>query len=167
MRTPKRKPGKYAFQKIDYYITPEKYKRLKAELENLKKIKRPPAIKEVKRLALMGDFSENAAYQIAKGKLRSINNRILKIQDFLNNAEIISSSLNKDKVSLGNLVTLESEGKIINYQILGSAETNPEKGIISQNSPLGKKLLGKKIGEIVKTQRKNGQEKKYTIKKIG
>jgi len=149
MRTPKRKPGKYALEKKDFHITENKYNRLKAELERLEKIDRPPAIKEVKRLALMGDFSENAAYQIAKGKLRSINRRILKVKDFLNHAEIIRPGANKDVVGLGSKVTLESEGKEKKYQILGSAETNPERGIISQNSPLGKALLGKGAGQKV------------------
>lgn len=162
MRVPKRKPGKYALQKIDHHITPEKYKRLKAELESLKKIKRPPAIKEVKRLASMGDFSENAAYQIAKGKLRSINNRILKVKDFLSRAEIIEPNPRSDSVSLGSTVTLELNGEKKKYQILGSAETNPSRGTISQNSPLGKALLGKKTGQQAEVQLPN----KTTVYKI-
>lgn len=149
MRTLDRKKNKFARQKTDFHITQNKYERLKAELERLEKIDRPPAIKEVKRLALMGDFSENAAYQIAKGKLRSINRRILKVRDFLSHAEIIKPPPAGDVVVLGSRVTLDTGTKKRTYQILGSAETNPNKGVISHNSPLGKALLGKKTGQIV------------------
>ncbi len=84
MRVPIRKPGNYTGLKQDPYITQEKYNKLKARLNRLKNIERHPAIKDVKEQAAFGDFSENAAYGIAKGKLRSINNRILKIEGYLN-----------------------------------------------------------------------------------
>ncbi len=162
MRTPKRKPHKYAFDKPDPHITKGKYDRLKTELERLKKVERPPTAREVKSLAELGDFSENAAYQIAKGKLRSINNRITKIEKFLNHAEIISFNKNSDKIGLGSTVTLEINDKRKTYKILGSRETNPAKGIISHNSPLGKSLMGKKKGDIVEVKIKD----KFTEYKI-
>ena len=165
MRVPIRKPGKYTHLKTDPNITEEKYKRLKNELKNLKEIKRPPAIREVKRLALLGDFSENAAYQIAKGKLRGINSRILKIEDRLVRAEIIRKPRNNKFIELGHFVTTEREGKKKTYQILGSSETKPGSGIISHLSPLGKKLIGKSVGDIVSINQ-SGKSIKYKIIKI-
>lgn len=150
MRIPIRKGGKYTHVKPDPYITKEKCDKLKAELEKLKKIKRPPAIKEVKRLALMGDFSENVAYQMAKGRLRGMNQRILDIEEWLKGVKIIDAKPGSKFVQLGNLVTVEFSGKVKTYKILGSSETDPEKNIISHNSPLGSVFMGRKVGDIVK-----------------
>lgn len=133
--------------KADPYITQAKFDELQKSLTRLKKAQ-IPAIKEVERLALLGDFSENAEYQQAKGKLRGINWRMLKIQDQLNHSKIIQPNQNKETVQLGALVTVEINSKEKTYQILGSAETNPSTGIISQNSPLGSALINHKIGDI-------------------
>jgi len=150
MRTPIRKGGKYVHIKPDPYITSEKYNKLIFELEKLKKIKRPPAIKEVKRLALMGDFSENAAYQIAKGRLRGINQRILDLEEWLKTAQVIKEKPNNGFVQLGSAVTVEVSGKVKVYKILGSSETDPGNNIISHNSPIGLVLIGRKKGDTVK-----------------
>ncbi len=149
MRTPTRKPGKYTFDKIDYNITIQKYNQLKEELETLLKYKQPPAIKEVKKLALMGDFSDNAAYSIAKGRLRGINKRMTDIKKFLSKAEIIDTKNTTGQVQLGSFVTVEFANKKKTYQILGSTETNPDTSIISHNSPLGSVLMGRRVGDIV------------------
>jgi transcription elongation factor GreA len=149
MRTPQRKPGKYTGLKPDQNITVAKYHELAAKLEKLKKVSQPPAIAEVKRLALDGDFSENAAYQIAKGRLRGINQRITDITDHLKRAVIIEHNNNKEQVELGHKVTVEVNGKEKTFLILGSAETNPDNNVISNNSPIGSALMGKKIGDRV------------------
>lgn len=164
MQTPKRKPGKYAGQKPDPKITLEKYLELKDKLERLKKLSRPRAIKEVKLLAQDGDFSENAAYQIAKGRLRGINQSITDIEDWLKKAEVIQPSDNKI-VEVGHRVTVEIEGKEKIFTILGSSETNPELGIISHASPIGSTLLGRKIGETFEVVI-NGKSRRYKILKI-
>ncbi|HOZ56453.1 MAG: Transcription elongation factor GreA [Parcubacteria group bacterium ADurb.Bin316] len=149
MRVPIRKSGKFTNLKQDPYITREKCEELKARLERLKKVSQPRTIAEVKRLAADGDFSENAAYQIAKGKLRGINQRILEIEDLLKRAIIIELQKNNGTVQLGSIVTVEANGKQKIYQILGSAETDPDKGIISRNSPIGRNLIGKRVGDVV------------------
>ncbi len=159
MRTPIRKPGKYTWVKTDPYITKEKYNKLKNSLTRLLKIERPLAITDVKEQAAFGDFSENAAYSIAKSNLRSINNRILKIEDHLKNAIIINvgteqCSVRSDTVQIGNTVTIESNSKTKTYQILGSAEVDIAKNIISHNSPLGASLMGKRVGEIIRVKDK-------------
>lgn len=165
MRTPIRKAGKYTHLKIDPHITKGKYDELKIKLEKLIKISRPRAAEEVKRLALMGDFSENAAYQIAKGKLRGINQRILDIENLLKRAEIIKPKKGENTVQIGSFVTIENKGEEKIYQILGSTETNPLKGIISHNSPIGSALIGKKTGDIAKIKLTN-KIVEYKITKI-
>ncbi|PLX27745.1 transcription elongation factor GreA [Candidatus Parcubacteria bacterium] len=148
MRTPQRKLGKYSHLKPDPNITEKKYNELMTELEKLKKIFRPPAIKEVKRLALMGDFSENAAYQIAKGRLRGINKRIDDIEDHLKRANVIKTN-KSDQVELGSTVTILIDNKEKTYTILGSSETDPSKNVISHNSPIGQAIMHKKKNDII------------------
>ena len=149
MRTPQRKPGKYTGFKPDPHITLYKHKGLCDELERLKNIKQPKAIKEVKRLALDGDFSENHAYSMAKGRLRGMNQRILDIEDHLKRAIIIEPNSNTEEVGLGSQVEVKINNKIKVYQILGSSETDPKRGIISHNSPIGKALMNRKINEEI------------------
>lgn len=155
MRVPTRKYDKYPRPKTDPNLTPQKYQALLADLEKLKKVKRPREAEEVKRLALMGDFSENAGYQLAKARLRGINQRILEIENLIARAEIIVPNTDRSRVRLGHTVSLEQGEKTKRYQILGSAETNPSLGIISHNSPLGAALLGHRSGDTV---RLNGKE---------
>jgi transcription elongation factor GreA len=154
MRTPQRKPGKYTGLKPDPNMTQAKYQELCDKLERLKKISQPAAIKEVKRLALDGDFSENHAYSMAKGRLRGINQRILDIENHLRMAEIIEPNNNTEIVGLGSQVTVEVNGKTRVYQILGSSETDPIRGIISHNSPLGQALINRRVGESVTIETK-------------
>lgn len=149
MRVPKRKSSENIQKNIDHYITQEKYNELEVELEKLE-AKKPAAINEVDRLAAMGDFSENAAYQMAKGRLRRMNYRTLEIKEFLKRAQIISSNENAESIEIGHTVLLETpDQKQLTFQILGSSETNPSKGIISHNSKLGQELLGKKSGDTI------------------
>lgn len=164
MQVPIRKPGKYTHLKPDPHLTEEKFNELKNKLEKLKSI-RPRLAEEVKRLAELGDFSENAAYQIAKGKLRGVNQRILELEDHLKRAVIIKPKKNGCQVQLGCSVTLEYEGKTKTFTILGSSETDPTKGIISHNSPIGAALMGHKAGDIVKVETLN-KEVEYKIIKI-
>ena len=151
MQIPYRKPGKFSQIAVDPLMTTAKLNELKKELEKLKYI-RPRAAADVAQLAELGDFSENAEYQLAKGRLRRINNAILRLEREVNNAEIISVDKDVYVVQLGHTVTVECEGKQKVFQILGSSETDPSRGIISQHSALGSALLGHKIGETVKVQ---------------
>lgn len=149
MQLPFRKPGKYTHLKPDQNLTEAKYDDLKNKLERLK-FNRPGAANEVKRLAEFGDFSENAEYQIAKGRLRGINQGILEIEDHLRRAVIIKPNKNSGVVQLGSSVTIETAGQIKTYLILGSTEASPGRGIISSRSPIGSALIGKKIGDQIK-----------------
>ncbi len=151
MRIPTRKPGKYANSFRDPHMTQAKFDELSAQLKRLKQAQ-PEAIAEVKRLAEMGDFSENAAYQLSKGRLRGINQRMLEIEDHLKFAEIISPNSSSGTVQLGSTVTILRSGKEQVFQILGPTEANPSKGIISHKSPLGALLMGKRAGDVIQFQ---------------
>jgi transcription elongation factor GreA len=148
MRVPIRKPGKYTHLKPDHNFTADKFDELKDKLEYLKTAQ-PTAIKEVRRLAELGDFSENAAYQIAKGRLRGINDQIFELQEKIKKAKIIKPE-STDQVRLGCKVTVQINNQQKTFTILGSAEANPGKGIISHNSPIGSALMGKKPSDNVK-----------------
>ena len=165
MQVPYRKPGKFSQLQADPMITAEKYAELEKELDNLKKVKRPFMASEVKRLAENGDFSENAEYQLAKGRLRGINSRIFVIELELKQAIIIPSNEDKTTVQVGHSVTVESDGKQKIFHILGSAETNPGRGVISRNSPVGAALIGHGVGECVSISLVDKQVL-YTILKI-
>lgn len=154
MQIPYRKPGKYMTQKPDHNLTQAKFDELQKKLDKLYN-DRPQAAKEVARLAELGDFSENVEYQLAKGRLRRINQNILEIEYILKNADIIQPNKNNKTVNLGHTIMLEVNDKVRYYQILGSAEANPDKNIISQNSPLGMALLGKKVGDEIEVKLKN------------
>jgi transcription elongation factor GreA len=164
MRVPTRRAEKLIRTKSDPFITKEKFLELKSKLEKMKK-SQPALIEEVQRLAQMGDFSENAAYQMAKGKLRGLNQRIIELEGQLNRAELIEPARKSDIVSLGNTVLVNFAGKRKTYQILGSCEANPASGVISRNSPLGAALLGRRVGDIVRVQLVN-KEVDYKIVEI-
>src|SRR3989344_8667657 len=107
MRIPIKKPGKYTHLKPNLHLTQEKFQALKENLEKLKKTIQPQAALEMRRLAEMGDLSENAAYQIAKGRLRGINDKISKLEFILNGAAIIKPNKNAEIIQLGSRVTIE------------------------------------------------------------
>jgi len=165
MQVPTRKPGKYTNLKPDFRITKDKFAEIKFRLEKLKNISRPRASREVKELSTTGDYSENAGYQMAKGRLRGINQRILDMEEMIKNAVIISHEENCGSVELGHTVTVFVNGKEKKYKILGSSETDPERGVISYNSAVGKGLIGRRAGEVIKIQI-GGKEVAYKIIKI-
>jgi len=149
MQLPKRKPGKYTHLKPDQHLTRAKFNELKNKLDRLK-FNRPRLSEEVKKYASDGDFSENAAYQIARGKLRVINQKILEIEEHIKNAIIIKPNKNNGLAQLGSRVTIATTDRQKTFLILGSSETNPQTGIISRNSPIGSALIGKKLGDQIK-----------------
>ncbi len=162
MQIPYRKPGKFSQLPIDHFLTQSKLDELKNELERLKKYLRPQAAAEVARLAELGDFSENVEYQLAKGRLRGINYRILSLEFQCNQAVIIEENAVNTVVRVGHTVTVENNGKQRTFQILGSAETDPRQGVISHVSPVGAALLGRAVGEVVRVQLA-GREVEYVI----
>lgn len=163
MQLPKRKPGKFSQSTVDPHITQAKFDELDASLTRLKKLK-PKVAKEMAEHAQMGDFSENAEYQAAKRRLRGINSKILILENQLNRAIIIDPK-KSDVVEIGHTVTVLFDGKEKKYQILGSSETDPTKGIISQHSPIGAALIGRKAGDVVSVEIA-GKKRKITITQV-
>ncbi len=149
MQIPKRKPGKYTGDITDPHITQEKFDELTRTFDRLKAVDQPRAIADVEELAKLGDFSENAAYQIAKSKLRGINQRLLEIEDQIHGAIIIEPLTDFEKVEVGHRVTVEISGEQKIFLILGGTQTDPAQGIISHSSPIGLALLGRRVGDTV------------------
>ncbi|EKD79671.1 MAG: hypothetical protein ACD_41C00004G0001 [uncultured bacterium] len=161
MRLPNRKPGKYTFPQFDPHITAAKLQELQQALVSAQK-KLPHAIREVQQYAENGDFSENAEYQVAKGRLRGLNKNVAELQYQINHAIIIASPIGTHTVQVGHHVTVEFKGETKTFTILGSVEANPAAGIISYHSPVGAALLGHKVGDIVMITTGNG-DIAYTI----
>ena len=126
-------------------LTPEGKKELEKELDDL--IKSRPAIAEkIATARAFGDLSENEEYSSARNEQKMAEGRILEIQNILKNAKIIRGG-KKDKADLGACVVLDMGGRKIEYTIVGPTEANPLEGRISNESPIGKAILGRKAGE--------------------
>lgn len=126
-------------------LTAEGKKELEKELDEL--IKGRPAIAE--RIAIarsFGDLSENEEYSSARNEQKVAESRIMEIQDILKNAKVIRGG-KKSKVDLGATVTLNMNGRKVTYTVVGTTEANPLEGKISNESPIGKALLGHKADE--------------------
>lgn len=139
-------------------ITAAGRKDLEKELEELK-ARRPEIAEKIATARSYGDLSENEDYSAARGEQKVIEGRILEIEDILLHAKIIKSG-KREKVAMGSTVTLKSDGKTNTYTLVGAVEANPLEGKISNESPIGKAIFGKKVGEEVKLP--NGKTFKVT-----
>lgn len=131
--------------KKTYQITNQGKKDLEAELEQLKG-RRSGIADKIAAARDYGDLSENAEYDTAREEQGVVETRIAEIEDILLNAEIIKASKSAG-VSLGNAVELKTAGKTVNYTVVGPVEANPLEGKISNESPIGSQLMGKKVGD--------------------
>lgn len=133
------------------YITPAGYARLVSERDHLIKKERPEVTKVVAWAASLGDRSENADYQYGKRRLREIDKRVAFLNSRINKANIVDPvSVKSDKVQFGATVEAIDENDIAKtYHIVGEDEINPKQGLISWRSPIGAKLIGAKVGDIV------------------
>jgi transcription elongation factor GreA len=127
-------------------VTREGFERLKKTMEDLQK-ERPQAVKNLAEARGMGDLSENGLYTAAKSRLRSIDSELFRLDIQIKLADIMESK-DAGKVNIGSKVTVSSENGEKIYQIVGDYEANPLEQKISQHSPLGRALIGKKVGEI-------------------
>ena len=140
-------------------LTSAGLKKLEDELDDLIVVKRKEVAQKIKEAREQGDLSENAEYDAAKDEQRDIEARIEEIEKILKNAEIVD----EDEVDLGSInigcqvkiLDLEFEEELI-YKIVGSTEANSLKGKISNESPVGKALLGKKVGDLVTVETQVG-----------
>lgn len=150
------------------FLTEEGYANLKSELELLIGTKRTEIADKIKEAKAFGDLSENSEYDEAKNEQANLEARILKLEEILKNAIIIEDeNVKTDEVSVGSIVTLHDYefDDIVEYTIVGATEADPFKGKISNESPLGKAVMGKKQNATVEVETPNGINK-YKIKKI-
>lgn len=133
-------------------LTPSGLKKLEEELEHLKSVKRREVAERIKIAIGYGDISENSEYEDAKNEQAFIEGRIITLEKMLRNARIINEDdVVTDVVSIGSTVKLKDmeDGEVVEYTIVGSAESDPLSSMISNESPVGKALLGKQIGAVV------------------
>ena len=141
-------------------LTYQGLKKLEDELQELKVVRRKEVAAKIKEAREQGDLSENAEYDAAKDEQRDIEARIEDIEKILKNAEVVvEEEVDLDKISIGcNVKILDIEfDEELEYKIVGSTEANSLKGKISNESPVGKALLGKQVGDIVKVETPGGE----------
>jgi len=144
------------------YLTKKGLEELKVELDDLINVKRPANIIAIKEARALGDLSENADYDAARDEQAQIEGRIKKIEAMIENAEIIEETA-KDQVGIGSTVQIkyvddddDDDGETDEYMIVGSQEADPFMSKISNESPIARALLNKKVGDIVTVESPNG-----------
>lgn len=133
-------------------LTKDSLQRLQDELDNLVVVKRKEIAAKIKEAREQGDLSENAEYDAAKDEQRDIEARIEELEDIIKNSEILDeSAINLNKVHIGCTVTVKdrTSKKVRTFQIVVPTEVDSRAGRISNNSPLGKALLDREVGEVV------------------
>ena len=130
------------------YLTAEGAARLRKELDELKGPRRLEMAERLRKAVRQGDLSENADYISAKEQQAFLEGRILELESVLRNATIVEQRGPSERVEIGNtVVVLEQDDTKTTFQIVGAKEANPRAGKISHESPIGKALLGKKVGQ--------------------
>jgi transcription elongation factor GreA len=153
----------------DVILTPEGLDKLKDELQQLSTSKRREVAERIKEAREFGDISENSEYDDAKNEQAMLEARIAQLQEKLRMATVIDAEdLSTDVVAIGSVVHVKDEktGKSVKYTIVGSAEANPEQAKLSNESPVGRALLGRKRNDVVAVQVPRGPARKLKITKI-
>ena len=148
-----------------YLLTQDGLVKLNEELKILVNEKRKEVIERIREAAAHGDLSENADYAQAREEQSFIEGRIQEIEDMIKNAEIITHSTQHNTVTIGSTIKVKVDGEDRTYSIVGSNEANPSEGKISNESTVGKSLLGKKMGDKVVVETPAGN-KEYEITAI-
>ena len=148
-------------------LTPDGLRKLEEELEFLKTVKRKEVAERIKQSKEFGDLMENSEYEDAKNEQAFIEGRILTLEGMLRNAKVINDhDVRSDVVTVGSTVHLADEaGEELTYTIVGSPEADPRRDRISNESPVGRALLGKRRGETVTVKAPAGTIR-YTIRAI-
>ena len=149
-----------------HILTSKGMQALEDELQELKVVKRKEIAQKIKEAREQGDLSENAEYDAAKDEQRSIESRIEELEKIIKNAEVIDeSAIDKDTVSIGSTVKFHDNefDEDLEYRIVGSTESDILRGLISNESPLGRALIGSRIGDEVEVEGVEGENSTYTI----
>jgi transcription elongation factor GreA len=153
----------------DVILTPEGLEKLKGELEFLSNDKRREVAARIKEAREFGDIMENSEYDDAKNEQAMLEAKIAQIEERLRSATVIDSSeLSTDEVRVGSIVHVKDEktGKSVKYTIVGSAEADPRQNRLSNESPVGKALIGHKRNDQVEVPVPRGPKRKLKITKI-
>ena len=133
-------------------VSHEGLKKLQQELEHLKTVKRKEVAQAIQKARAYGDLSENSEYDEAKAEQGKIHARIAELREMIANAKVLDESeIDKSRVSVGSIVRVfnETRGMETEYHIVGSYETDPKSGKISDSSPIGIALIGNREGDVV------------------
>jgi len=137
-------------------VTAEKYEELKKELEHLETVRTKEVAEQLKEARSFGDLSENSEYDEAKTEQGKVYSRIEELKNTLENAVIIADNSDTDKVALGaNVTVVELDGEDDEeeeYKIVGSHEADPMNGLLSEESPIGKALLGHCVDDVIEVE---------------
>lgn len=147
-------------------LTPEGREKLIEELNYLETEKRAEVGERIRVAREFGDISENSEYDDAKNEQAFVESRIAEISQILANATIADVPKRTNKVSIGNTVTLEGPNGELVVSLVGTAEANPREGKISNESPVGSAIMGRKKGDKVEVMTPSGKSVSYTIAKI-
>ena len=141
------------------YLTAEGVENLRRELDHLVNVKRPALAERLRKAIQQGDLSENADYTTAKEEQGFLEGRIMQIEAMLRNTVIIQEDGPKDEVTLGSLVVVVEEGteEAETFRIVGPAEADPANNKLSDKSPLGRALLGRRVGDTVMVKTPGGE----------
>ena len=153
----------------DVVLTPDGFEKLKSEIDVLRTEKRREVAERIKEAREFGDISENAEYDHAKNEQAMLEARISQLEDKLRSATILDDkNVETDVVSVGSQVRVKDQksGKSVQYQIVGSAEAEPSENKLSNESPVGRALLGHKRDDIVTVTVPRGPNRKLKITKI-
>ena len=151
--------------KKEILLTSEGFLELETELNILKTERRPSIIEAIKDARAQGDLSENADYDAARNEQAEVESRIAELEYMLGNAKIIEKK-KSSTVDLGSMVTIEyvDDNEQEEYKIVGSMEADPFENKISNESPIGKGIINKKVGDIISVESPTGN---YQIKIVG
>jgi transcription elongation factor GreA len=138
------------------FLTKEKLVELKRELVDLQTGARREIAERLKQAKELGDLSENSEFASAREEQRLLESRIDQLEDLVRNAAVIRKPQNIQTVKIGSTLKVQKNSQIFVYTIVGSEDARPEKGLISNESPLGRAFLGKKVGEVVKVETPSG-----------
>ena len=136
-------------------MTKEGIERMEAELEHLRAVRRPEVAERIHQAKELASAQNNAEYEEAKNEQAFVEGRIMTLEHLLQNATVIDEEAahRANRIQIGSHVTVtSSEGKKTDYQIVGPAEARPTEGMISNESPVGRALLGKRVGDEIQVQ---------------
>ncbi len=151
--------------KKDILMTSEGLEKLKTELRELTEVRRPDVVTRIKEAKALGDLSENAEYQSAKEEQSFIEGRVEELEQMIKHAKVVGAE-HKGTVGIGSKITVEIEGEKDEFEIVGPTESDPTKGRISIDSPVGQAVLSRKVGDKVNVQTPDGSVQ-YKIVTVG